>query len=175
MRNAENLDATGTSRYTGGIDEFILSNDFDLITTFDITTFYAQAAKLFRHGRKDKVYFASRSIVAEISNNATSFLEVMPKEQTLGMDIKKLNTPHGTLRIMNHDLLEGPVYGANAYAVDLDNVGYRHMEGRDNKLHINIQENDRDGRKDEYLGEIGCFRVLEETHGRGFNGPTAIF
>lgn len=91
---------------------------------------------------------------------------MVPKDQTFGLDINRLLTPHGSLMVIKHNLFEGDTYGKRAYAVDLDNVGYRFLRGRDTKLMTNIQANDKDSRKDEYISEVGLVRRLEKTHGR---------
>ena len=90
----------------------------------------------------------------------------MRKEDTFGLDIKKLLTPHGNLMVVKHNLFEGDDYGKRAYVVDLDGVGYRFLRGRDTKLHTSIQANDKDSRKDEYRTEMGFVRKAEKIHGR---------
>ncbi|MFQ5990814.1 MAG: DUF5309 family protein [Nitrospiraceae bacterium] len=168
----EDLTGNEPRRSTGGLDPFIVTNDTDLGGTFDMISFYGVSEKTFRYGAKDKLFFASRGIVANISADAHAQLELMPKDKTLGMDITRLVTPHGRLRIMSHDLFDGAIYRGHAYAVDPANVGYRFMRNRDNRLVTNIQVNDRDGRKDEFRGEVGFFRVQERTHHRFTNGVT---
>jgi len=46
----------------------------------------------------------------------------------------------------------------------MDYVYYRPLRGRDTKLRANIQENDRDGWKDEYMTEFGMELRLEKAH-----------
>ena len=48
--------------------------------------------------------------------------------------------------------------------IDPENVRYCHLDGRDTKLKTNIQENDRDGIKDEYLTECSLEVRLPKTH-----------
>lgn len=162
----QNEDLTGTEprRSTGGMFPFITTNSDDLAGPFDMLTFYAIASDAFRYGRKDKVFFTSRILTSSIAADATAQLDLMPKDKTFGMDITMLLTPHGRLRVINHDLLEGPVFGGYGLIVDLDSVGVRHMPGRDNKLKTNIQAPDADARKDEYIAEMGLFRVEERKH-----------
>ena len=67
-----------------------------------------------------------------------------------------------------HPLLEGAKYGGYIVIVDLDEVAYRYLANdsvsRDTKLLPNRQENDRDGRKSEWLTECGGQWGQEKTH-----------
>jgi hypothetical protein len=67
--------------------------------------------------------------------------------------------------IVKQPLFEGAVYGGYAAAIDMANVGYRYLNGRDTSLKTNIQANDVDGRRDEYLTEAGLEVKLPKTHG----------
>jgi hypothetical protein len=157
---------TGIRRSTGGLDEIISTNDSNFGGIFNMVTFFGFAEDLFRYGSGSKVMFAAPSVVSNISLEAINYLEIMRKEDTFGLDIKKLLTPHGSLMIVKHNLFEGATYGKRAYVVDLDAVGYRFLKGRDTKLHTAIQANDKDSRKDEYRTEMGFVRKSEKVHGR---------
>jgi hypothetical protein len=153
-------------RTTGGIDEVISTNDSDFGGVFNMVTFFSFAEDVFRYGSNSKVFFAAPSVVSNISLEGIKYLELVPKDQTFGLDINRLLTPHGSLMVVKHNLFEGDTYGKRGYVIDLDNVGYRFLRGRDTKLMTNIQANDKDSRKDEYLTEMGLVRRLEKTHGR---------
>jgi hypothetical protein len=155
-----------STRTTGGFDEVISTNDSDFGGVFNMVTFFSFAEDVFRYGSNSKVLFAAPSVVSNISLEGIKYLELVSKDQTFGLDINRLLTPHGSLMVVKHNLFEGDTYGKRAYVVDLDNVGYRFLRGRDTKLMTNIQANDKDSRKDEYLTEMGFVRRLEKTHGR---------
>lgn len=158
--------STIVRRTCGGIDEFISTNDVDFGGIFNMVTFFSFAEDVFRYGSGKKLMLAAPAVVSNISLEAIKYLEIMPKEKTFGIDIQRLLTPHGELMVTKHNLLEGDTYGKRAYVLDLDNIGYRFLKGRDTKLMTNIQANDKDARKDEYLTEFGFVRVQEKTHGR---------
>lgn len=87
-------------------------------------------------------------------------------DQTFGVNIKRLETPHGDFMIIKHNLFAGAEFAKYAYFVDPRNIGWRFLRGRNTKFLSDIQENDRDGRKFEYLTEGGFMRKGEQTHGR---------
>lgn len=153
-------------RSTGGINEFISTNDSDFGGIFNMVTFFNFCEDVFRYGSEKKLFLAARSVVTNISLEAIKYLEMVPKDDTFGIDIVRLLTPHGVLMVTKHNLLEGTTHGKYAYVLDMDNLGYRFLKGRDTKLKTNIQANDKDARKDEYITEFGLFRAHENTHGR---------
>jgi len=153
-------------RTTGGVDEVISTNDADFGGIFNMVTFFGFAEDVFRYGSGKKVMFAAPSVVSNISLEGTKYLELVPTDQSLGLNVQRLITPHGDLMVVKHNLFEGDTYGKRAYVVDLENVGYRFLRGRDTKLFTNIQANDKDARKDEYRTDMGMVRRLEKTHGR---------
>lgn len=153
-------------RSTGGISEFISTNASDFGGIFNMVTFFDFCEDVFRYGSEKKLFLASRSLVSNISLEAIKYLEMMPKDDTFGINIMRLLTPHGELLVTKHNLLEGTTHGKMGFVLDLDNLGYRFLKGRDTKLKTNIQANDKDARKDEYITEMGLFRAFEETHGK---------
>ena len=153
-------------RSTGGINEFISTNDSDFGGIFNMVTFFNFCEDVFRYGSEKKLFLAARSVVTNISLEAIKYLEMVPKDDTFGIDIVRLLTPHGVLMVTKHNLLEGTTHGKYGFVLDMDNLGYRFLKGRDTKLKTNIQANDKDARKDEYITEFGLFRAHENTHGR---------
>lgn len=153
-------------RSTGGINEFISTNDSDFGGIFNMVTFFNFCEDVFRYGSEKKLFLAARSVVTNISLEAIKYLEMVPKDDTFGIDIIRLLTPHGVLMVTKHNLLEGTTHGKYGFVLDMDNLGYRFLKGRDTKLKTNIQANDKDARKDEYITEFGLFRAHENTHGR---------
>lgn len=160
----------GGHRSTGGLYEFISTNVKDLGGSFNYVSFADLAKDLFRHGSKDKTAFISRALASNIALEAMGLIEKVESDKSLGMEINKLITPHGRLRLIVHDLLEGNEYAGYGFIVDLKNIGYRFLKGSDVMLRTEIQDPSADGRKDEYLGEIGLWRSLEKTHGLLKNG-----
>ena len=65
--------------------------------------------------------------------------------------------------LVKHRLLEN-IYDGYALGLDLKNLWYRPLQGRDTVLKTNIQANDEDGEKDEYITEAGLQLNLEKTH-----------
>jgi hypothetical protein len=58
--------------------------------------------------------------------------------------------------------------------VDVPNLEYRYLRGRDMDLLTNRQDNDEDARKDEWFGECGLELDLPESHTYIQNLVTAV-
>src|SRR5438128_305985 len=150
-------------RTTGGAFHFIGStNQTDAGGTFSETELWSSAPTAFRYGRQRKIAFAGGLPIQVMNQFAQSKVQVRSGETTYGLNITDYVTPFGQLSLVWHPLLDGAVYGGTILVLDLDAVAKKYLHGmnapggsRDTHLNENIQENDRDGRKDEYLSEVG--------------------
>jgi hypothetical protein len=90
-------------------------------------------------------------------------------ETTYGMNVTHYTSPFGDLNLVYHRLLEGTKYGGYMIVVDMEEMRYRYLANdelnRDTKVLPNRQPNDQDGRKDEYLSEVGVQVGTEKAHG----------
>jgi len=162
----KNEDTSGAAiRSTGGIHEVISTNSDDFGGAFSLEELFTSAENGFRYGSGTKVLFAGAPAVSAISSAAAGRLEMVPSDKSFGIAIDRLLTPHGTFLVTKHHLFEGDEYKNLGIYIDLDNVGYAYLRGRDTKLMQNIQTPGADVRKDEWFTECGFFRAQEETHG----------
>lgn len=118
---------------------------------------------VFRYGSQKKTLFASSRLITRINEWALGKLQVEIGEKTFGLATTTYVSPHGILNIVKHPLFEGP-YNGMGLILDLENVKYRPLKGRDTKLETNIQPNDADYYKDQYLTEAGIELKLPQTH-----------
>lgn len=129
--------------------------------TFD--EYVAQPA--FRYGSKEKLLIAGPKLMTKINSWAIDdVLTDVSKDKTYGMRVKTLVTSYGDLQVIYDPLLAESGHADYGMVIDPENVRYCHLDGRDTKLKTNIQENDRDGIKDEYLTECSLEVRLPKTH-----------
>lgn len=99
----------------------------------------------------------------------------VPLSDSYGMDLRKLVTPFGTLLLKTHPLFsQNATLRYNMLIVDVANLKYRYLRGRDMELLTNRQGNDEDARKDEWFGECGLELNLPESHMYIQNMTTAV-
>lgn len=122
--------------------------------------------KIFVYGSGKKTVLCSSSMLTWFASLAKERLTIQQAsmKKTLGLEVTKYITPHGTLTLVPHPLLVGG-YAGYGLILDLENIKYRPLGGRDTKLKTNIQKNDEDGIKDMYITEAGLELRQVSTHG----------
>lgn len=164
------LDTTGTQnhprRSTGGIDEFLASgnsyvqNQGGPLTAPDMNTFLREA---FTYGDSTKMLFAGGVVLQAINEIARGQIQTKTGDTTYGVRVSEWQTAFGIVNIVHHPLFVEDLAGS-AYLLDMECFKYRYMDGRDTKLHTNIQAPDVDGQIDEYLTECGLERKQAPRH-----------
>ncbi|HHY44809.1 MAG TPA: DUF5309 domain-containing protein [Firmicutes bacterium] len=157
-------DVLNKRRTTAGILAHIQTNVYNAsseLTEQEFETSFCEP--LFRYGSSSKLLVASSRVLSAINYWAKGKLQIVPKDKTYGVQIIRYLSAHGELNIVKSKTLEKG-YAGWAVGIDLENIVYRPLQGRDTKLKTNIQANDLDGWKDEYLTEFGMQVKLEKTH-----------
>lgn len=169
------IDTTSTDnpiRYTGGLLEFLSQNVKAMGGVMTEPELEQWAQDVFQHtaSGNSRLLMASPLAVSVLNQLAAARLQTVSKEKVFGLSIVQWITAHGTFNIVKHRLLEnGPTtgdgYGGYMIAVDPNKITYRFMRNRNTKLRMDIQANDLDGFKDEYLTEMGWQIETPEVHG----------
>jgi hypothetical protein len=166
--------SSGVRRTTGGFRYFVTTNATDAGGTFTETELFGALRPMFRYGAKEKWGVASQLVVDVLNSFPRGKLEVQQSASTFGLRVMQYLSPHGTLNVVTHYLLEGDTLGGQMWVLDTDVVQYRYLANkkrgsRDTHINKEIQSNDVDGRKDEYLTECGLSFGLEKRHGFVYN------
>ncbi len=124
------------------------------------------AQKVFAYGSQEKLLVAGPKLAAMINSWAVSDLVTdVGKDKTYGMRVKNLITSYGDLKVIYDPLLaEAETYSGYGFVLDMENVRYVYLNGRDTKLNTNIQNNDVDGIMDEYITECSLEFKQPKTH-----------
>lgn len=151
-------------RYTGGLRHFISTNRTVFSASPTIETFLAAVSPVFDYDAGG----AGNERIVFCGNGALNFLNTMiaTHQNTMisydgtikfyGMELKKYVIPQGTLYFKSHPLLNvHPVYKNSMFVVNPSGIIYRPLKGRDTHLEKDIQPNDADYIKDQWLTEAG--------------------
>jgi len=155
---------THRKRFTGGVLEYVKTNVEDaggLLTEVEFENFLRKA---FKYGSSTKWGFCSPLVASVINLWAAGRLQTVPGEKTYGVAVSKYMSIHGILNLVMNKLFEGVIYGGYMAVLDMEEIDYRNMSGRDTKLETNIQNNDVDGFKDQYKSEVGLEIRQEKKH-----------
>lgn len=159
---------------TGGVDHFATENNVDAggaLTEVEFENFLRPG---LRHGdRNNKVLFVSRLLASVLNNFSQGKLQTTVGDKVYGVQIARWLSAHGEVKIVVADLFDETGYSDRGNIVDFggSKVGYRYLHGmnapgesRDTHINENVQENDRDGRKDEILSDCGLQFALPKCH-----------
>lgn len=98
------------------------------------------------------------------------------KEDSYGMNVTSWESPHGIIYFKSHPLFnENPALAGCAVGIDFGRLKWRPFQDSDTELYKNLQNNDTDGRKDQWLTEGGFEIRFPESfcYIKGLTGITA--
>lgn len=158
--------ATGGSngkplRYTGGLRHFITSNVTVFSTTPTETTFLNAISPVFNYDSgagNERLVFCGNGALMSLNKLAKSGMQVQTQQtvKLYGMELVKWIIPQGTFLFKTHPLLNNHTrYTNSMFVLDPSSLIYRYLTGRDTKMQDNIQANDADEQKGQWIGECG--------------------
>jgi hypothetical protein len=170
---SEDTSSGQARRTTGGFNHFVTTNVTDVGGAMTELEFFTAMRPAFRYGPKEKWALCSALAADVIATYARAKVEIRQSERTFGLRVNQVMGQHGTLNLVTHWLLEGATLGGQIWILDTDVMTYRYLANRrgsrDTHINTEIQNNDVDGRKDEYLTEAGLAFGLEKRHGKIIN------
>lgn len=163
-------------RTTGGLNTFLTTNRTVFSTSnFDgggIDTFLDAISPLFnRRGEgagNERICFLGNSALNTINKavkaNGSTRINFEGTVKTYGMDLHKLVIPQGNLYLKSHPLFNtNPVYSKSIFVLNPRGIIYRYL--RDTQEQNNIQANDEDVERGQWLTECGLEVHHESTMG----------
>lgn len=169
-RGGTNLTSNAPQRQTRGAIAFLTQNTGSAATLTE-QVFSDWLEDVFRYGSQEKILLCSGIYITAMEYWGKQRLRGDEGATTkLGMKIKRYESAHGDFMVMRHKLFEVSPYTGYALALDPKNIRMASMQNT--ILQTNIQENDRDGVKEQYLSEVGLDMYNAKTHGI-FTGVTA--
>ena len=163
-------DTNENRRLTGGVLFYINSNAYDVetsnggvLTEAELEKVTEQAFK-YKSTRGDtKIAVCSYKVAGIINQLAAQRIDTTSGDELYGLRLKRYRSYNGDLVIIPTRLFEHD-YESMMMILDVENISYRPLSGYDSKLRANIQENDRDGWKDEYMTKFSIRVRNDKTH-----------
>lgn len=155
-------------RFTGGFEYFVTSNVTDFTGTVTNAGWDSAMETLFAYGSSKKMGLAGPRAALTIQQMAEGrgHIELSAKETLFGLTIRTWETIFGELSLIVHPLFRHLTgVKSSIMVVDTKFVKFRYKRERNTHLRKNIQPNDMDGIKHEYLTEAGIELQSEKTHG----------
>lgn len=161
-------------RSTGGLRSWISTNKSDYAQLAGTSTWLAggedwldnMLEQIFRYGDTEKIGLCGSGALLGINRLAKErgTFELTAKKMDYGINVLEWVTPFGTLYLKTHPLFSYEATLRNSMAiVQPSSLTYRYID--DTKYKPQIQNNDVDGEKSEYLTEAGLEMHHEQTCG----------
>lgn len=151
-------------RTTGGLRYWIQTNvqsvSGDL--TWDAMNQFMRT--VFRYGGNSKLILASPILLGAIQRVAQGNVQIAPSEKTFGLNINTWQSPWGKVMFTNHWLIDD-YYNTNGWGFCIDPSQIKYKVLRNTFLQRNIQSNDEDLEKNQYITEVGMKIVQEKAMG----------
>lgn len=172
VRHITNGSTSTPTRYTGGLLSMI-NNVIDAASGFTNANAISEKEfdrqlieSIFDKGSRQKIMFGGPRVVTnmmEIGKNRWSPDRI--DGGAYGLSFTRYTTFTGDLMVYLHPMFR-QIASLNSTAVilDLPYLGYKAMQGRDTALQRDIQANDFDGVKHQYLTECGLEMLHSKTH-----------
>jgi hypothetical protein len=171
-------------RYTGGLNSFITTNrtafsgQGSAANQWGIENLINAFAAMFnddgdgagneRLGFCGNGYLNALNLLIE-TNNSTQ-IQYAGTIKVWGLELTKLIIPQGTIYFKTHPLFnKHPVYTKAGFFINPKGLIYRYLKGRDTHFKDNIQANDADEQKGQWLSECGLEVHFESTMCAMFN------
>lgn len=159
-------------RTTGGLRSFLQTNVTVFATSPTVNTFIDAVAPVFNYSGSgsgnERLVFCGNGFLTTLNKLIASTSGVRVnyngKIDVYGMKLMEFIMPQGTIYLRTHPLLNThPRYNDAAFIVNPSGLIYRHL--RDTAPQDNIQENDADTQKGQWLTEAGLEVQHEATMG----------
>lgn len=159
----EQTNSTTNPIYHNGGIFYWLEDQFTDVPTMDAGGILTKSSwdsflqEALKHNSMQKMVFCSSAVLAAVNGFATNNIRVTDQSQTkYGMQVQEYVSPFGTVVLVREPLFdEVEVSNGKAVCLDMNNVAWRFLEGNGLNLNLksydDIQENDRSGRKGEWM------------------------
>jgi hypothetical protein len=164
-------------RTTGGVLQGIPSgNKHTYSAAVTMGAFEEDLYKMFQYGSNEKMGFCGNRALLTMQQLVRKTggvnYNITSGEKEYGMNVTRFMCPFGTLVLKTHPMfnLMGSVVGTYAamdaaiVALDMDQIKYRYLRGRDTKYQTDLQEIGADAKKNGYITECGIAMGHAKTH-----------
>lgn len=156
-------------RYTGSLRYYLSTNRTVFTTTVTEAAWINSLAPVFDFSgtgtSNERLGFCGNGYLMALNRMAKAGMQVQANEtvRVYGMELRKWIMPQGTIYLRTHPLMNTHGrFTLSAFFIEGSQLKYRPLRGRDTKPFDNIQPNDADAKKGQWMTEAG----LEVQHER---------
>ena len=170
LRDWEAGSTYGNTAATADTDDNkrIILNSSGRISRKTLFTYLERVFRVTNNKTAEKLVFCGSGALNVLNQMFASTMVQMtqpPASEAYGMNIVKAVVPFGTLYFKTHPLFtENPIWRNSMLILDVPNLVYRYLEGRDTALLRDRQPPNADYIEHEYLSEWGLECRFPESH-----------
>lgn len=170
-RHIENPNSANPTRFTGGLFSQI-TNVIDAASGFATANTITEKEfdrllieNIFAFGSTEKLAFVGPRAASNFMEIAKNRWQPTSVGGTYGVTMSRYSTFAGDLLMHLHPMFRQiPGFEDAVIILDLPNIKYRYMKGRDTQLKKDVQLPDADGKKHYYLTECGLELTQSKVH-----------
>lgn len=168
MFNPGGYETTGSNakplRFTGGLRSFLSGNTPKIYsTTVTEAILVADWAPVFNYtgsgSSNERLMLVGNNYLTNVNKIAKTGtqLQAQGTVRVYGMELNKWVIPQGTFYLKSHPLMNTAYsrWTSSCFILDVAGLVHRYLEGRDMNFKDNVQANDEDHRKGQWLSECG--------------------
>jgi Family of unknown function (DUF5309) len=149
-------------------DKRIINNTNNYLTEKQYDGYLERVFRVTNNKANEKLVLCGSgflNVVNQLYKSKAVLNADLPLTETYGMNVVAHQTPFGKIYYKSHPLFsQNPVLRYNALFLDVLNLRYRYMNGRDTELLTMRQPNNADYREDEWLSEAGLELEFPESN-----------
>ena len=179
-RHEENGSTASPTRYTGGLTNSITNvtdgasygANANIITEKEFDRLLIE--DIFAYGSTEKVAFCGARVISNLMEIGKNRWQPTQIDNAYGVSLSRYTTYAGDLLVYMHPMFrQVPNMDKEMIILDMNELKYRYMQGRDTQLVRDIQAPDFDGIKHMYMSECGLEMTQAKVHHR-INGWQAV-
>lgn len=178
-RHEENGSTASPTRYTGGLRNSIVNvtdgasygASANVITEKEFDRLLIE--NIFAYGSTEKVAFCGARVISNLMEVGKNRWQPTQIDNAYGVSLSRYTTYAGDLLVYMHPMFRQiPNMDKEMVVLDMNEIKYRYMQGRDTQLIRDIQTPDFDGVKHMYQTECGLEMTQAKVHHRikGWSG-----
>ena len=172
-RHEENGNTASPTRYTGGLTNSIVNvtdgasygASANTITEKEFDRLLIE--NIFAYGSTEKVAFCGARVISNLMEVGKNRWQPTQIDNSYGVSLSRYTTYAGDLLVYMHPMFrQVPGMDQEMIVLDMNEIKYRYMQGRDTQLIRDIQSPDFDGVKHMYQTECGLEMTQAKVHHR---------
>jgi hypothetical protein len=163
-----------TTQITNVVDGATYGDDAGVITEREFDRLLIE--DIFAYGSPEKVAFCGARVISNLMEIGKNRWQPTQIDNAYGVSLSRYTTYAGDLLVMMHPMFrQVPTMDKEMIILDMPELKYRYMKGRDTQLQRNIEDPDFDGVKHQYITECGLEMTQSKVHARikGWNAVSA--